>query len=222
MAQQRPPVRPKRVVNKRKPAKKKIKSKSEKMFDLYLWIAGLGMLAGVLLTAIFFADALTSISTVFSFILVLGIVSILIGLPLALKKDEKGISHLKNVGAPFFIGISILGGGALLTGIAFTLNSVGKSSEPTVSIYKLGERDKKYRTGSYSGIVYHLENDAFQDQVDLRWFRVEDNYKIKTKGYVHYELYEGLLGIQIFGSRGAVSDSIGSDYIELSTLGDGF
>lgn len=151
-----------------------------------------------------------------------GLVVILVALPIGLKKDEKGKTHLQNVGIPFYVGICILGGGSLLTGLTFTLNSVGKSAESIVEIYQLGEQDKMYKASTYSGIVYHLKDDAYEDQVDLRWFKISDNYHIKQLGYIQYEMYEGLFGIKIIKSRGAVSDSLGSDYRVAEFLGDGY
>lgn len=214
--------RPKRVVQNRKPAKKKVKSKAEKTFDLILTIEGIGMIVGAILILVYFPDTIVSLNTVFSLIIILGLLAMAAVLPVALKKNKKGVTYLKNIGVPFFVGISLLGGGSLLTGLTMSLNTLGKSSEPTVEIHKVAGRDKKYKISTYSGVVYQLEKNALEEEVDLRWFELTDNYYIKQKGYIQYEISDGLFGMRVFESRGTVTDTLGTDYKAIETLGDGY
>lgn len=177
---------------------------------------------GVILIVILYPPHIISVSQIFSFLFYTGGAISIVLLPLVLRKDKNGKTLLSEIGVPFFILFNFLGGGALFTSLILLFNYTGRSTATYTEIYKLGEKDSRYKVGSYTGIVYHLIDNPRPDEVDLRWFDLKDNYTVFKRQYIQLEFSKGLFGIEVFEKRSAVSDSSGSDYIEVPLIGDGY
>ena len=151
-----------------------------------------------------------------------GLITNVVLLTIVFRKNQKGIRLISEIGIPFYAILNIIGGGSFITGLILLLNLAGKSQEINTEIYALGERDKNYNAGTYNGIVYHLQDNFRPEEVDFRWFNIQDNYKILKKKFIQLDFKDGLFGIEIFEGRGAVSDIKGSNYEVIPLLGDGY
>ena len=151
-----------------------------------------------------------------------GLITNVVLLTIVFRKNQKGIRLISEIGIPFYAILNIIGGGSFITGLILLLNLAGKSQEINTEIYALGERDKNYNVGTYNGIVYHLQDNFRPEEVDFRWFNIQDNYKILKKKFIQLDFKDGLFGIEIFEGRGAVSDIKGSNYEVIPLLGDGY
>lgn len=209
----------------RRPAPKrnnKAKKKANKAIDLYLGIGIFGILAGVIMIVLAYPDTIITVGTIFMFVFIFGIVINLAMLPLVLKKNTNGKSFLKELGIPFFTILNFAGGGALLTGIFLMLNLAGRSADIHTETYEFGKRDPNYYASTYSGVIYTLIDNQRPDEIELRWFDLKHIGTIVRMKHLQWKFSDGLFGIEIFESRGFVSDMEGSDYQEVPLLGDGF
>ena len=208
-------------VPKRRPTKQTIK-KSSKVFDFYMGVSGFGVLAGIIAIVIFFPFHVITVPTIFKMVFACGLITNVVLLPIVLRKNQKGIRLISEIGIPFYAILNIIGGGSFITGLILHLNFAGKSQEINTEIYALGERDENYNAGTYNGIVYRLQDNFRPEEVDFRWFNIQDNYKILKKKFIQLDFKDGLFGIEIFEGRGAVSDIKGSNYEVIPLLGDGY
>ena len=174
----------KKPTQSKKGNSKKHNNKSSKVFDVYIVVSLAGLLFGVFMIVIFFPDTIITLSTIFTLILVLGIVLNLALLPLDLKKNPKGKTMISEVGTVFFILLNFAGGGILLTGLMMALNFAGRSPETFSEHYVIEGKDPYYRAGSYSGIVYLLKDYKHPAEIDLRWFNLKDIRNLSEKGHL--------------------------------------
>ncbi len=207
--------------SKKQPTKK-ANSKSAKAFNIYVTISLVGLLFGMFMIVVFFPDTIITVSTIATLIFILGIILNLAILPLGLKKNQKGKTLISEVGTTFFILLNFAGGGIFLTGLMMMLNFAGRSPETISEHYVITGKDPMYRAGSYSGIVYLLEDFKHPAEVDLRWFELKDIRNLSEKGHLEIRYSEGLLGLLIFEERGITSDLQGTDYVKTPLLGEGY
>lgn len=152
-----------------------------------------------------FGPTRISIIEIVGIVLASGLLSLLIQTPLFnnLRKKEGGEKFV--VGKQLFVIYNIFGVGLISGALFLQLNVSFKGSDFVVEEYEIIKIDPDYRPGSYSGIVYILEDGKFQDEVDYRWFDVMTNPMRSERPFVRYEIYTGLFGFKIMGDRYLVS-----------------
>lgn len=202
--------------------KGKPKAKSTKIFDIYIAVSLVGLLFGVFMIVIFFPDTIITLSSVFTLILTIGIITTLAILPIGLKKNKTGKTLISEIGTVFFILLNFAGGGVFLTGLMIMLNFAGRSTDTFSEHYKIAGKDPMYRAGAYNGIVYLLEDNLHPEEVDSRWFALKDIRNLTEKGHLEIRYSTGLFGIDIFEERGITSDLDGTDYVKTPLIGDGY
>lgn len=130
-----------------------------------------------------------------------------------MRKEKNEGDHLV-IGKQLYFAYNFLGIGFLGTALMLTLNFFVIVGEPVVVVHKIAGMDKDYVASSYTGIVYLLEEDAYADETDLRWFDVSTNTLRQTHPYIIYEFHTGLFGFDNIGDRYLSADEKGTNKIE--------
>lgn len=200
---------------------KRKKSKSEKVFDIYVTVLILALVFGVITTIGLFPSHFITVSTVLKMVIISGLFTAGLCLFYAVKKDEKGKSLLSELGIPFYLLLNVFCGGAFFTSLILLFNFVGRGDTRT-EVYEFGKRDPNYKAGSYSGVVYQLKNYPYENEVDYRWFAIKHIGPISNGALLQMDISEGAFGIDVFEQRGFVSDSTGANFKTVELLGDGY
>lgn len=190
----------------RKSARKKISTQQKKnkkdswhwslSFLVISWFIGIPFI-------VYHAGGKTMIDvpTVFLIILSCGVISLLIQVPIfsALRKKKGGERFL--IGKSLFVIYNIFGCGIAMTALFLQLNFSFRANDPVPQDFKIIGIDENYRVGSYTGIVYLLEEGKLDDYPDFRWFKIQANPIRTKKPFIRLNMHEGLFGFTVVGDR---------------------